>query len=251
VESRDIGATRRAASTTFVRRRKLFVGIFVAIVLAVSLANARIFGLWLDVGEQPQRVEYVLALPGDDGYRAFVAAAMVNRGIAQNALVIENPSTYDVVDGFAPTSSQVAQRVYRFFDIPKSKVVLLPGVSASTFDDIDALAGFLEKHPRASTAVVTSNFHTRRARWMLRQRLGGTSRFVSVVAAPADFELAQWWQSENGFLFVITEYTKLIAYFGLYSPMGWFLEIVVAFYLLQVCFARIWKIQSRNVVCHE
>jgi uncharacterized SAM-binding protein YcdF (DUF218 family) len=59
-------------------------------------------------------------------------------------------------------------------------------------------------------AVVTTGYHTRRARRTFRQVLGADAARVRFVAAPTDgFDETNWWRSEQGVRCYLTEYVKL------------------------------------------
>lgn len=187
-----------------------------------------IMGRWLDIGEAPRKVDYVMSLPGDEDYRPFLAAAMINAHFAEKGLVIQNEPTPEELDGLGIPNSEIIRRVYRYCGIPDSNIVTLAGKSVSTAGDIDVLKRFLSEHPGARVAIVTSNYHTRRARWILRQHIGNPADQLLIVAAPnGDFDFSNWWQTESGFLMVINEYVKLTAYFFVYGAIWWWLAGIV------------------------
>ena len=190
-------------------------------------------GRWLDVGEPFCRVDYVISLPGDENYRPFVAAAMVNTGFAQRALIVQNKPSPAELDGVAPHASEIVRRVYKYCGVPESKLTVLHGASGTTADDIDVLARFLENHPTATAAIVTSDYHTRRSRWTLRRRLGRLANQLNFVSAPNGiFDSNHWWQTEGGFVIVLTEYMKLIAYAIFYGRAVWWLLGTLLFIVL-------------------
>lgn len=193
-------------------------------------------GRWLDIGETPRKVDYVMSLPGDEDYRPFLAAAMINAHFANQALVIQNEPTPEELDGLGLPNSEIIRRVYRYCGIPESNVVTLAGKSVSTAGDIDVLRGFLREHPEAHVAIVTSDYHTRRARWIVRQHIGNSADQLLIVSAPnGEFDFSNWWQTESGFLMVINEYVKLAAYFFVYGTVWWWLAgLITAIVLWRV-----------------
>lgn len=190
------------------------------------------FAGWLDVGTAPQPVDYVLALPGGAERRPFVAAALINSGFAKQALILRNGPSPDVEDGIVPPTWEITKRIYLVRGILEEKIVVLGGQSVNTFSDMEILADFLDKHPHARVAIVTSAYHTRRARWSFSRQLGNKMQRVSIVSSPnPDFVAEEWWKTETGLLGILTEYAKLLAYWvlygtGLYWMAGGFLAAV-------------------------
>jgi uncharacterized SAM-binding protein YcdF (DUF218 family) len=173
---------------------------------------------WLDVGESPTAVDFVVSLPGDEKRRPFVAAALVNVGVAQKVLVPHTESEPEVQDGIQISCDQITHRVLRCRGVPEDKIVILQGDSHSTATDVAQLARYLKDHPDSKLAVVTSAFHTRRARLAVRAGLGTIADRVIMVSAPnPDFDTDRWWETEAGFRTVPTEYVKLVAYWLIYG----------------------------------
>ncbi len=96
--------------------------------------------------------------------------------------------------------------------IPDAAIVLLPGPVDSTTEEVARLGRFLEDHPNSAVTVVTSDYHTRRARLLFR-RANLHASSLSFVAAPIEeFDATNWWQSERGCITYLREYVKLAAY---------------------------------------
>lgn len=173
---------------------------------------------WLDVGGPPRRADYVMPLPGDQQIRPFVAAALVKVGLAGAVLIPENERMPDVDEGIVPPTDEIIRRVMRCRGVPQDKIIVLPGKSGSTLDDIGMLRAFLEPREHARVAVVTSSYHTRRARWSVSHVLGPRARDVTFVSAPSpDFDMEQWWRTEAGLRRITSEYAKLFLYWMRYG----------------------------------
>lgn len=218
-------------------------------VLAVSLSAAAGWyfsphwlpgiGKWLDVGEPPRRVDYVMSLPGDEGYRPFVAAAMINLGLARSALIVQNEASPAELDGVVLPTSEIIRRVYQHCGIGDDNLIVLSGKTVSTAGDIDALANFLKEHPQRTVAIVTSDYHTRRSRWTFHRQLGSVANQIVIVSAPnGEFDFQNWWRIEDGFLQVIMEYIKLAAYLVVYGRVAWWLGAGIVVLLL-------WRVRCR------
>lgn len=175
-------------------------------------------GRWLDVGELPPQSDYVMVLGGDEETRPFVAAALVKAGFARKALVSKIVRTPGDEEGLSPPLEEVIRGVLIYRGVPPDGIIVIDHLSATTFDETQALAEFLESVPGCRVTVVTSHFHTRRTRWVMSRVLGETAARVSLVSAPSDdFALDRWWQNERGFELVTNEYLKLAFYWVRYN----------------------------------
>ena len=168
---------------------------------------------WLDVGKPAARADYVMILPGDAQRRPFVAAALVNVGLADRILITKTRISPDVEDGVRPPSHEISRRVLVCRGVPKDRIIVLEGSSGSTADEARLLSEFLASHADARVAVVTNAFHSRRARWTLARHLKDRMRRVSLVSAPnPGFRSDNWWTRPGGFYYVTSEYAKLAYY---------------------------------------
>jgi len=155
---------------------------------------------------------------GGNRTRPFVAAALVNAGLADQVLLCRDKPTLVALDGLLPPEHEIDRQVLLMRGVPADRIILLDDEAGSTFDEAHALGRFLETRPDSSVVVVTTNFHTRRARWIIREVLGERSDGISFVAAPTDgFDESNWWHYEEGFQTYAMEYVKLPYYWARYG----------------------------------
>ncbi len=204
--------TARPARWKVWARRLAVVFLAVALVYGFRGRLLAALGDWLDVAEPPAAADYVLVLGGDNQTRPFAAAVLYRKGLAHQVLLPRVDLSADVEDGLVQPEHEIAQRVLRPGGVPADAVVLLPGDVHNTYDEACALARFLEGRPRCSVTVLTSTYHTRRARWIFR-RVVGAGHALHVAGVPPDgYTAANWWQHEDGFLAFGGEYCKFIYY---------------------------------------
>jgi len=216
------------------RWRRWIVGLLIAasVVGGLYAARGRILpaaACWLDVGQPPQAAEYVMVLGGEYNTRPFVGAALWKAGLARQVLlarVIEDP---DVEDGIVPPHHEVERRVLVRRGVPEDRIVFLGEQANSTFDEARLLADFLAIWPESRVNVVTSDYHTRRTRWVFARVLGERVQQVAFVSAPTeDFPADGWWQTDKGFRAVMGEYVKLVLYGLRYGWLGYEIAGVLA-----------------------
>jgi len=175
---------------------------------------------WLDVGTAPGPADCVIVLGGGEETRPFVAAALVKAGLARRVLVSQTVSSPQGAAGTRLPAHEISRRVLRHRGVAEQDIVMLEPPAANTYEEALALGAFLDASPGARVSVVTSDYHTRRARWVFRHVLGQRATQLSFVSAPnEEFFAANWWQSPEGFIDVVGEYLKFAFYVLRYSPL--------------------------------
>ncbi len=124
-------------------------------------------------------------------------------------------------------SHEIAQRVLEYGGVRRGEVELLDVSAKTTYDEAVGVAEYLAAHPAKRLLLVTEGPHTRRARWIFQRVLVAQHTEIAVVSAPTDgFDYAVWWRSDDGFLFIVSEYLKLFFYAFRYGWLGY--EIAAA-----------------------
>ena len=195
------------------RGRRLGKGIiWVAVLFSLYATRGWTLPAWghaIDVSEPPRPADYAMVLTGGEYTRPFVAAGMYKYGHVGGILIARMRLTPDATDGILPPESELIRSTLILRGVPEEKVTILPGEINSTADEAQALASFLEGHPDATVAIVTNDFHTRRARRVFRKALGTRAGQIYMFAAPTDgFSAEDWWQSERGFMTYLGETVK-------------------------------------------
>jgi uncharacterized SAM-binding protein YcdF (DUF218 family) len=79
--------------------------------------------------------------------------------------------------------------------VPKEKVVGFPNDADGTIEAANAIVQFAGEHGWKRLIVVTSNYHTRRARYIFR-KVAPAGMEISVASAPdGDFDPERWWEN--------------------------------------------------------
>ena len=172
---------------------------------------------FLDVSQPLAPCDYVMVLGGDHQTRPFLAASLVERGLARNVLIPQAQLAGDVQDGLTPAEHDLMRAVLVRQGVPPESIQVLDGTVASTFDEAHALRRFLAQRPGARVTIVTSSFHTRRTRWIFFRILGSQAASLQFAGAPHDrFHERNWWRSEDGVASYLLEYLKLAGYLVTY-----------------------------------
>ena len=184
----------------------ILLGLLVLGVAAYALRRPLLtaFANTLTVDDRLVRADFIYLLGGDAHIRPVHAARLYRDGFAPRVVITAGEqvdSTHHVV------------QLLRIEGVPFSAVtsLALPPGATSTQDEGRALRRYLQKHPADHVIVVTSPYHTRRARWTLRRELKGVDVDLRMSAAPDPrFSASNWWQSEEGFVAYLTEALKFV-----------------------------------------
>jgi uncharacterized SAM-binding protein YcdF (DUF218 family) len=179
---------------------------------------------WLDVGEEPQLGEYdcAMVLSGEDNVRPFAGAALYKTGFVRHVLLANIAPQPGADPVFSPPGHDVSRRILLLRGVSASDIQVTGEPCESTFDEAQVLAGVLDESPGLRVLVVTSDCHTRRARWIFHRVLGARAAQTTFVSVPVEsVPPDRWWRSEVGFLVITSEYVKLLLYGFRYGNLGY------------------------------
>jgi uncharacterized SAM-binding protein YcdF (DUF218 family) len=223
-----------------VKRIGLLVAVILILLVVLSPGNLPRAAQWLDVGGPPKKADAVVLLNGSYSIRPFVVAALVHGGWAPKVLLNTVADHPDQTESVIPHSFDISVKTLAYGGVDRHQIERLDTAASTTFDEAQGVANYLAEHPARRLLIVTEGPHTRRARWIFQRVLAGLPVEIVMVSAPSDeFNNANWWRSEAGFLFVVSEYLKLFYYALRYGWLGY--QMVVGSVLGLLIFAWFWR----------
>jgi uncharacterized SAM-binding protein YcdF (DUF218 family) len=94
--------------------------------------------------------------------------------------------------------------------VPKEKILRLPHDADSTKEEAEAVLRLVKEKKWRSVIVVTSNYHTRRARYIFR-RVFPQGLEVSVASArDGDFDPEHWWEKRKSTKELTREFAGMV-----------------------------------------
>jgi uncharacterized SAM-binding protein YcdF (DUF218 family) len=167
----------------------LFVVVLCAVVYLARYPILRFAGEGWIIDDPIERAEAILVLSDDNFYgdRATRATQLYRQGMAP--LVVASGRRLRPYAGIAELMEHdLIER-----GVPKDKIVRLAHDADNTKEEAQALAQLSAQRKWRSVIVVTSNYHTRRARYIFAHVFpAGT--LVRVTSAPdGDFDPERWW----------------------------------------------------------
>jgi len=95
--------------------------------------------------------------------------------------------------------------------VPKEHIVLFPQNADDTREEATALSQLLAERKWKSVIIVTSNYHTRRARFIFRKVFSQDIRVEVASARDADFDPANWYEHRRAIKRFVHEVAGLVA----------------------------------------
>lgn len=170
-------------------------------------------------GDAGGRADAIVVLGGSASYmeRTRFAAELYRSGCAPKILLTDDGGRggWSSREQRNPAFVELAAEELGRRGVPAEAVERLPGVVTSTYDEAVSLRGYVESRGLRSILVVTSAYHTRRARWTFSKVFagGGVSvRLAGVQPGEQTPPPALWWLSARGWQAVAGEYVKMVCY---------------------------------------
>lgn len=160
---------------------------------------------WI-VEDPIQHADAIVVLSDDNFYadRATRAAELFRNGDAP--LVVASGRRLRPTAGIAELMEHdLIER-----GVPKEKIIRFPHDAESTREEAEALAKFADEHNLHSLIVVTSNYHTRRARYIFRRVFPQDLEVRIASARDGDFDPQQWWTKHKSIKQLTREFAGML-----------------------------------------
>jgi uncharacterized SAM-binding protein YcdF (DUF218 family) len=162
-------------------------------------------GAYLIHADAPQKADVAVVLAGDGwGHRILTGAQLDRDGYVSKVLV----SGPDGVYGNHECETAIPFAVKKGY--PESYFVHVEHSATSTRSEAEAILPVIRKAGYKRIAVVTSNYHTRRAGRIFRSMAPDLTIFV--IAAPDEkFTPNGWWHDRDAQKVFVNEWAKTVA----------------------------------------
>jgi uncharacterized SAM-binding protein YcdF (DUF218 family) len=150
-------------------------------------------GFWI-VDETPKPSDAIVMLSDDNyqGDRATRAAELYKAGWAPRVI-----ASGRLLRSYAGVA-ELEQHDLESHGVPEGAIVKLPAADRNTREECTGIGQFASSHGWKRIILVTSNYHTRRARYICsRVMQPGTTLIVS-AARDTDYDPDSWWYSRQG-----------------------------------------------------
>jgi uncharacterized SAM-binding protein YcdF (DUF218 family) len=202
--------------------RKLIVSLIIFLgVLVIGRLSLPGLGRFLVAQDQPQTSNIIVVLMGSGPDRMLGAVDLYQAGYADKVMMVRNNvAGYNLVVSKGvkiPHDTELAQMVAVQLGTPQDKVLIIPGDALSTQDEARRLRDYLrDKQDIDSMILVTSKYHSGRAKKIFVRAMSSMDREIKVISCPSqydDFDAEHWWQSREDLKTGVMEYMKLTTFY--------------------------------------
>lgn len=161
----------------------------------------RFAGESLVVEDPMQKADAIIVLSMDNFYadRATRSAEIYRQGLAP--LVVASGERLRPFAGVA----ELMEHDLLERGVPKDKILRFAHDSDSTREEAEALAKLASDKKWKSVIVVTSNYHTRRARYIFARIFPGNISISVAAARDGDFDPEHWYEKRKGIKLFVRE----------------------------------------------
>jgi hypothetical protein len=184
--------------TNVLRRFSILAGVALLLLVGFSLNAGRIL-----VVDKPERSDVIVVLAGETDRRPARALQLLNDSYASEIL-LDVPAAARL---YSFTETELAQRYVQ--SLPQAgRIAVCPIQGLSTKDEAKDIDRCLAGLKSDRVLIVTSDFHTRRARAILRREL--PARHWSVAAAYDETQFGtRWWTHRQWAKTCLDEWLRL------------------------------------------
>jgi uncharacterized SAM-binding protein YcdF (DUF218 family) len=198
------------------KRWKIIILVLVCLSISYLLHSLWLpfFGTFLVVNENLKTSDAIIVLGSDtEGNREAWAAKLYQKGLAKKIIMCG----YQV--GWKSSTADIMKRHAVYLGVPESAIILDYGWNNDgTWDNAINSLKIVKENDFRSVIVVTSNYHTRRARVAFNKVFKNTNVKILISPCPGgSYNPGEWWKSRGLVKSVFLEYTKLI-YYLLFPP---------------------------------
>jgi uncharacterized SAM-binding protein YcdF (DUF218 family) len=175
----------------------LFLIFFLALLFVLYLVRHPILrlagGFWV-VEESPESSDAIVILGNDDfeGNRAVRAAELFKAGWAPHVIASGQ--------SFRPYASAAELEQHDLLErgVPPGAITKLVHRARDTREEALEVSAMLSSHGWKKVLIVTSNYHTRRARYIYQRTLPPGSQLRVIAAHDPEYDPDKWWWSRAG-----------------------------------------------------
>ena len=205
-------------------RKSIVFLVILALVIALLIWAVPRMGHYLVVDDPLEEAEVIVVLMGAVPPRVLEAADIYREGFARELLLVqsfmeaeEELSAWGI---FVPGHAELTREAAVQLGVPDSRITILPAEARSTKDEALMIRDYLRENTQIDAVIlVTSSFHSRRAKLIFERFCGDLDQeviFLSRASSYDTFQAQHWWRDRQSAKWVVLEYLKL-AYFYLWE----------------------------------
>ena len=205
------------------RSKKILL--ILVIVLAFFILAGILFvpnlGQWLVVNDEVKESDIILVLMGSVYDRILEAVDLYQESYSDKIILINSyVAAKDIIvnRGLQVYGNTLLSKMAAIdMGIPEEDIIVLDGNSRSTQDEAMTFREYIKKNKEIdSIIIVTSKFHSRRAKKIFKKALSVLDREIDIYCSPSKYDSSnvnQWWRNREDLQWVVFEYLKLANFY--------------------------------------
>ena len=199
----------------------LFLSIFIVlfIILNYRFVLTKI-GQFLVVEDKFEYTDFLVVLSGDINSRIPEAGRLFLEGKTKYIVLLPKELSPIEERGIIEEEQVLATKLLKKMGVVSS-AILKPVFNkrvTSTFDEAKFMLNFSTKFGLSRLNILTTDFHSRRAKWIFNKVFKKSNTSVNILKAECwKFSPKNWWTNEIGLITYQNEYIKLFYYLFKYS----------------------------------
>ncbi|MBA7519968.1 hypothetical protein ES705_12056 [subsurface metagenome] len=178
-------------------------------------------GQWLVVMDELQESDMIVVLMGNVYDRILEATDLYDEGYSDRIVLINSYITAKEIiinRGIKVYENTLLSKMAAIdLGIPEEDVLILEGNSRSTQDEAMIIREYVKNNKEIKSIIlVTSKFHSGRAKKIFKKALSVLDREVDIYSNPSKYDpsnINQWWRNREDFQWVVFEYLKLANFY--------------------------------------
>lgn len=195
--------------------------ILLAFFIFLSIFIVPNLGQWLVVMDELQESDMIVVLMGSVYDRILEAVDLYDEGYSDRIVLINSYITAkDIIinRGIKVYGNTLLSKMAAIdLGIPEEDVLILEGNSRSTQDEALTIREYIRNNREIESIIlVTSKFHSRRAKQIFKKALNVLDREIDIYSSPSKYDpsnVNQWWRNREDFKWVVLEYLKLVNFY--------------------------------------
>ena len=168
-------------------------------------------GQWLVAEDNLHASDMIVVLTGSVPDRILQAVDIYNARYSDKIVLV---NSYRKVP---PGSAQLSKIAAIDLGVPEENILILEGSAKSTQDEALIIREYIRNNIEIESIIlVTSKYHSGRAKKIFRKALSGLDRKINIYSSPSKydpFNASQWWRNREDIKWVILEYLKLAHFY--------------------------------------
>jgi uncharacterized SAM-binding protein YcdF (DUF218 family) len=204
-------------------RLLFFLGLSAVVVFLLWIFHDPVLALLGEIlvaRDRPAPSAFIVVLSGESPARTLHGWELYKQGLAPMILMTQarrSPAELELERRgmHYPEFSELDRKMLVELGVPEKNIVVLPARADSTFSEAVLTRSFFGKQPPPRLLLVTSRYHSRRARMTFRHVFGDSTEILSAPTPFDDFDPDHWWENRAGIRNLLVEYQKGLFYVGL------------------------------------